>query len=169
VAKGSTIHIIPGNVLIDMPVVQLKLLERLKKRMNLLKTGPEIEWGEEFSIQIKELDEQHKKLFTLVNDFIKAKQKQELKRIAQGIMNHAKEHFEYEESLMQKDGYPEYQTHKKEHARLLRQLKTYNERLNEDGKLLLAEIIRFLKSWLVKHTLTVDRKYMKFFHSKDIT
>lgn len=169
VAKSSTMKIIPGNVLKDIPVVQLTLLERLKKRMNLLKTGPGIEWGDEFSMQIKELDEQHKKHFKLVNDFINASQKQELKKIIMDIIDYAKGHFEYEEGLMQKYGYPEYQTHKKEHDKLLREIKTYHERLNEGGKILLAEIIRFLKNWLVKHTLTVDRKYINLFHSKGLS
>jgi hemerythrin-like metal-binding protein len=98
-----------------------------------------------------------------------ATQKQELKRIVTDIINHAKGHFEYEEGLMQKYRYPDYQTHKKEHERLLRELKTYHGRLNDGGKILISEIIHFLKSWLVKHTLTVDRKYINLFHSKGLS
>ncbi|UCB45878.1 MAG: bacteriohemerythrin [Spirochaetota bacterium] len=169
VAKNSKMKIIPGNVLKGVPVVQLTLLERLKKRMNLIKTGPGIEWGDEFSMKIKELDEQHKALFQLVNEFITAPQKQELKKIAMNIINHTKRHFEYEEGLMQKYRYPDFQTHKKEHEKLLRELKTYHGRLNDSGKILISEIIHFLKSWLVKHTLTVDRKYINLFHSKGLS
>jgi hemerythrin len=169
VAKGSTLYTIPGDSLKDIPIVQLKLLERLKKRMNLLKSGPGIEWGDEFSMQIKELDDQHKKLFTLVNDFINASQKKELKRIFKDIFDHAKRHFEYEQNLMNEHNYPEYQTHKNEHEQLLKKIKSYHARLDEGGKILLSEIRRFLKSWLVKHTLTVDRKYIKFFHGKSVS
>jgi hemerythrin len=42
-------------------------------------------------------------------------------------------------------------------------------RLQNEKRAVLPELLEFLKEWLIKHTLTVDRKYIRFFQEKGVS
>jgi hemerythrin len=171
--RRSKVYVIPGEALEDIPIVQLKLLEKLKKRMKILKMRFGIEWCDEYSVGIQQLDEQHRVLFRIANDLLTASEKKSsitrIENLLEELLRAAGSHFTYEETLMKKNGYPGYNAHRDVHIRLLHDIDGFLARLKHEKRKLLPELLEFLREWLIRHTLTVDRKYIKFFRDKEVS
>ena len=76
-----------------------------------------LEWDDKYSVGISIIDEQHKKLFDLINRTLYAKElgynKEALRVILEGMTYYTLKHFKTEENYMKEFNYPEYQSHKK--------------------------------------------------------
>ncbi len=85
-----------------------------------------IEWNDLYSVNIEEMDQQHKQLLNIVNEFDKAveakKEEETTKKILKNLLDSAGMHFKKEEELMDQHGYPEIAEHKKQHNNLLEEL-----------------------------------------------
>jgi len=171
--RRSKVFVIPGRDLEDIPAVQLKLLEALKKRTKLLKTRFGIEWSDDYSVRIQQIDAQHKTLFRIANDILNETESKStitrIEKLLSELLKAAVSHFRDEEKLMRENAYPGYKVHSDAHVRILHELDLFLSRLKDEKRALLPELLEFLKGWLVRHTLTVDRKYMKFLHDKGIS
>ncbi len=126
-----------------------------------------MKWQDSFSVGIEEIDNQHKKLISMINSLYKAIKKGEgqkiLKDILEGLVQYVDEHFGTEERYMEEYNYPGYLAHKKEHDKFTEQvLKVYQE--FEQGKpVVTIDLMEFLKKWLKNHILGTDKKYAPFF------
>ncbi|HUI30475.1 MAG TPA: bacteriohemerythrin [Candidatus Acidoferrales bacterium] len=127
---------------------------------------PFIEWSQDLSVNIDEIDDQHRKLVDLINllyDSMKeGKGKDELGKILNDLADNTVHHFETEEKLLQKYDYPEYASHKKEHDDLARQVSIIKAQYEKGNTTISIEMLGFLKSWLNNHILTSDKKYSTF-------
>ncbi|MGD9718617.1 MAG: bacteriohemerythrin, partial [Sulfurimonadaceae bacterium] len=78
-----------------------------------------IAWDNNYKIGIDAIDQQHKKLFVLVNKLYDLEDegdfKQELKQILYDFSDYMKTHFKDEEAYMESIGYPALSEHKKYH------------------------------------------------------
>jgi hemerythrin len=122
-----------------------------------------IEWDEKYSVQISSLDEQHKKLFDMINDFYAALNKKgqddTLQSLLDGLLKYTAIHFTHEEALMKRSRYPGLAAQQAAHAAFIKKVLDAQKR-HEEGKLVLSvEITGFLKSWLTEHILLSDGKY----------
>ena len=130
-----------------------------------------ITWSNDYSVRVKELDNQHHKLFDLVNDLHESmrigKGKAIIESVLNGLVDYAKTHLAYEEQLMKSHGYSGYASQKMAHDALTRQVSEYVER-HKEGKITTIEIMGFLKDWLTKHILGSDKMYSKFFNDKGV-
>lgn len=128
-------------------------------------------WSEKFSVNIKEIDGQHMKLFDLVNNLHDAmksgKGKDALGKVLSELVDYTVYHFGTEEKLFQKYGYPEYSQHKREHDNLSKKAKELNEKLTAEN-IITIEVMNFLKDWLNSHILSTDKKYSSFLNSKGV-
>jgi hemerythrin len=125
-----------------------------------------VEWDMTYSVSVPEMDEQHKKLFSLINDFydnIKIGQNKEtLLPIINGLNDYAGVHFKAEEAVMAKYKYPELDMHKKLHEEFVAKAVDLKNRL-ESGRLVISlEVTSFIMDWLVKHIKGADKKYGEF-------
>jgi hemerythrin-like metal-binding protein len=72
-------------------------------------------------------------------------------------------HFAAEERLMQQAGYPDLQSHKEAHEKLLAKVQDYQRRFQGGDRSVTAEISQFLMTdWLVKHILGMDELYAPY-------
>lgn len=123
-------------------------------------------WREEYSVGVDELDAQHKKLVKLIDDLYRAMKagdgREALVDALDRLMLYCKTHFETEERLLARYGYPESEAHKAKHAKMTQQV----VKLRGDyrsGKLTSPiQITNFLKGWLSKHIQGTDRRYAGF-------
>ena len=83
-------------------------------------------------------------------------------------MNYAQTHFKTEETYFEKFGYPETDTHKKEHADFTQRVSEFKEKFDEDRLGLSIEVMTFLSRWLLNHIKIVDMKYASFFNEKGL-
>jgi hemerythrin len=131
-----------------------------------------IEWSEELSVGIQEIDEQHKVLVNCVNELHDALDQKRGFEVTAGILSKLDEytrvHFAVEESLMRIMGYPEYERHKKEHDNLIEQLTTIREKYTADHHSVTFELMYFLKQWLTHHILETDKHYSPYLLARGI-
>ena len=124
---------------------------------------PLIEWTEELSVGIQEIDEQHKVLVGLVNEMHQAIHEhhgsETAKRILDRLGEYTRIHFAVEESLMRLFEYPDYEAHKKQHEELIGQLIQYQARVASGTTKISFELLHFLKLWLAEHILASDKEY----------
>jgi len=172
VTRRSKVFVVPGEILADIPIVQLKLFERLKKRVKRLKTRFGIEWSNEYSLHIEQIDVQHRKLFTLAGEILVATEKKSPVSVIEKLLGElhkaADAHFKHEETVLKDNGYPGLEDHRKIHKGLIGELERLSSRFRVEKRVALPELLKFLREWLVRHTLTVDRKYIRFLHEKGV-
>jgi hemerythrin-like metal-binding protein len=116
-----------------------------------------------YSVQVKELDEQHRMIFDFINRVhaaIKRRAKrQELIPILRDMADFTAKHFANEERLMKAARFSALESHKPIHAKLLKDLGDALRRLENNEDVNLIELMVFLKDWLVNHIQGTDKKY----------
>lgn len=131
-----------------------------------------VEWSNELSVGIEEIDAQHQILVELLNEIHQAIQQRQGIEVARHIIDrldeYARVHFAVEESLMRILNYPEYEQHREDHDRLIEQLGELRVKLEEGKGSLNFELAHFLKLWLTKHIMEVDKRYVSYFLGQGI-
>jgi len=129
-------------------------------------------WTNSMSVNIKEIDEQHKRLVDLINqlhDAMKSGKGQEaLGKILSELADYTVYHFGTEEKLFKQYGYPEYARHKKAHDDLTKQVMEIKKSFDAGSSVVTVEVMNFLKDWLTKHILDADKKYTPYLNSKGV-
>ena len=114
------------------------------------------------------IDEEHKKLFGILNKAILAKRNNdnpdELRDVFREIINYALTHFRTEETYMKEFDYPEYQSHREEHSGFSTEIIAYLDKVVKGDYQIANEIIEYLKWWLVNHIQVTDKKYIDCFN-----
>ncbi len=130
------------------------------------------DWNETLSVKIKTIDDQHKRLIDLINDFYDCinnrSNNESISRLINGMKNYAMMHFVKEESLMKQYKYNDYELHKKEHDEFIMKVVDFEEKFNSNRLIVSLEITRFLKDWIKKHIQGTDMLYSDFFIKKGV-
>lgn len=131
-----------------------------------------IEWSDEYSVKVQEMDDQHKKLIGIINDLHAAmkagKGKDSLEATVKGLVDYVSIHFAAEEKLMKTNGYPEYLQQKAKHDELTKQVLDFQKSFHDGKAILTVEMMSFLKDWLIHHIKGMDKKYGPFLNSKGV-
>lgn len=126
-----------------------------------------IEWNDSLSVRILSIDNQHKRLIDLINNFYKNIQEQTSKEKMSDLIRSLKEytiiHFSTEEKYMKKFGFPDYEMHKAEHEKFVDRVHSFEERYKTGKLLLTVEVTNFIKDWVSNHIMQTDKKYSEFF------
>ncbi len=122
-----------------------------------------IEWTDELSVGIQEIDEQHKILVGLLNRLYEAIIKKtddlEIERVLNELAQYTVIHFAVEESLMRIFNYPDYEEHKRHHEELTQQVVDLQRKLNQGEVSISMEVLHFLRHWLTEHIMGEDKRY----------
>lgn len=129
-----------------------------------------IDWNDDLSVGIQEIDDQHQFLVELLNKLHRAIHQRQGKAAAEAILvelvDYTKIHFAVEESLMRILGYPAYDDHKQQHDHLISEIHELQEKLASGKKSITFELLHFLRIWLTKHIMEDDQHYSPFFLSR---
>ena len=131
-----------------------------------------LKWDDSFSVKVAEIDQQHLKLVSMINELHDAmkqgKGRDVLGGIVSGLISYTATHFNTEEKYFDRFGYPEADSHKKEHIAFVQKVSEFNDGF-EKGKLALTiEVVNFLVDWLQKHIKGTDMRYSQFFNEKGL-
>ena len=121
-----------------------------------------IQWIPEYSVGNADLDEQHKVLFTMINDFFHQSDKESAILLFQNLSSYIDLHFEAEESLLRQINYPDTDGHIKKHADLRGKFTLLEGKLDDYDIEVHHKIGIFLYNWLAKHILEEDMDYKSY-------
>lgn len=173
--EDSELYEIPGEMLADIPIVRWKLFETYERRRRLILTHgrdeqPVFEWRDEFGVDVMQMDEHHQTMFEMGAHLVRAMKDsgsgENLDEAMTFLVKYARYHFQEEEEILKKFGYPDYKKHKKAHKRLLDELLDLRHRLESGNLPPERELIDFFQEWVTDHILDMDLKYARFFKDK---
>ena len=122
----------------------------------------DIVWGQVLSVEIDEIDEDHRKLLDIFNilnhSLIDGESPDYLTAVLEELINCTIWHFSHEERLMLKYGYNEIEEHKAMHQELIKNAKELQHKILQAGKPIADEDVVFLERWLTEHILTDDMR-----------
>lgn len=128
-------------------------------------------WSDDLKLGLPEIDKGHKQLVDLCNRFVSAADDpdssgESLAAILADLTAAAQAHFSTEETLLDRNGFPDLGSHRADHDRLLVQIQTLRQRFQNLGPHrfetgLFSETAEFLHTWLIDH-IRDDRPFRPF-------
>ncbi|WP_440945687.1 bacteriohemerythrin [Methanosarcina sp. T3] len=129
---------------------------------------PIIKWTDSFSVNIVEIDAQHKKLVEMINRLYDAmkvgKSKDVMGEILDNLISYTETHFKTEEKYFDLYRYPEKETHKAEHEKFTEIVTKFKKDFDSGNAIISIEVMNFLKEWLTNHINGSDKRYTKCFN-----
>ena len=117
-------------------------------------------WDNSLSVQVQEIDEDHRKLvdlFNMLNHSVEeGDESNYIEAVMEELISCTVWHFRHEERLMLKYGYEGFAEHKTEHQELIDSAMILQQKLLQEGKTVSREDIDFLEYWLTGHILGAD-------------
>ncbi|MCK5032280.1 MAG: hemerythrin family protein [Calditrichia bacterium] len=131
-----------------------------------------IKWSDEMSVNIKEIDDQHKKLIEIINNLfiamLEGKAQDIINKTVDELINYAEYHFSTEENYFEKHNYPGFHSHKIQHSYYKDEILNYKQELLNGKSTVPTDVFNFLKDWLTEHIMNSDKKYSKYLNNKGV-
>lgn len=133
---------------------------------------PLMSWSDSLSVNVEEINTQHKRLLELINQLHDAmgqgKGREVVGKVLDGLIDYTRTHFAYEERLMVAQVYPSYLKHKVEHDALTKKVLDLQSRFLSGEIVITMEVMNFLKDWLSTHIMNVDKLFGAYLNGKGI-
>lgn len=130
-------------------------------------------WRKEYNINVKEMDNQHNSLVSLINDLQQAVNEgqgsERMGEILNSLLAYTDKHFAAEEKLMKKHGFPGFDEHKGKHIKMRGKVQSLIRDYNAGRASITFSVLKFLQDWLIKHIMETDRKYAAYLNKKGIS
>jgi hemerythrin len=126
-----------------------------------------IDWDEKYSVNIAEIDKQHKHFMSIINELhdalmIDQHPKQVIERIVNELVDYTDYHFKTEEKLFEQHNYPGKDVHKQQHDDLRAQAYKLRDDFAANRVEIDLSVLSFLTEWLVEHILGSDMEYSPY-------
>jgi hemerythrin len=178
--EEASVFAIDESVLSNIPEITWKLFETYSKRLNMafhqhFYLKPIICWQEEYTVEVHEMDLQHKTLFEKANalyvllresspwiELSPKKEhipKQHILETLEDLIEYTRYHFESEEKLLEKHKYEAIGKQQKEHAFFVSRLSSFENDIEKNRRNAKKRFIGLFKDWFVNHILQLDRQY----------
>ena len=127
-----------------------------------------IEWNDSFSVGVADIDHEHKTLIELINQLYTNLQQgasaEDIDDFFGEIFAHISAHFALEEKIMRDNNYYEYEAHKKEHERLLEEIRNMMDDCIKNTEIDEQDLSTRLQGWFSEHFRTMDSRLHKALH-----
>jgi len=129
-------------------------------------------WKDEYSVGVKMLDDDHKKLIDLLNQFRTAYDYHTSHRFEKesldALVAYTRFHFQREEELLEQHDYADVESHKEQHRRMIEQVERFVDLYNEQGHDALEQVADFLSDWLINHINGTDKQYTQHLNDNGV-
>jgi hemerythrin len=133
---------------------------------------PLLEWSDDFSVHVAEIDGQHRRLVAILNELYEAMKtgqpEEQLEQLIGQLAQYAGEHFATEEKYMLQTGYTGYTAHCNEHTAFTAQVTDFITGLNGGRFSLSMEIATYVRDWIRTHVMGTDQQYSAWFNQHGI-
>ena len=132
-----------------------------------------VSWKDEYSVGIAVIDDDHRKLLNLINQFqtavfYRTGEQFEDEAFA-ALIEYTQTHFEREEQLMSENGYPDFEAHQAEHRKMIDLVEARMAEHSKQGRQKAMEAMAtYLRDWLINHINGTDQAYAGFLHEKGV-
>jgi len=128
-------------------------------------------WQEKYETGNKQVDDEHKEIFNLVQKVIDAAfedRGEKVETIIDFLANYTIKHFEHEERLMLESNYPNLYAHKKQHSDFLDEVKKLKAKvtLENDSAANNVAINKVIVNWLTNHVLGSDMVMAEYYRKR---
>ena len=131
-----------------------------------------VEWKDDYSVGIDSIDQQHKKLLSLINQLQTAVDystgEQFEREALDELVDYTKTHFTYEEGLMRDNDYPDFEPHKAQHEKMFEKVREVLAEYEQDQDTAMANAAEYLKDWLINHINGTDKEYSSYLIGKGV-
>lgn len=122
-----------------------------------------IEWKPSYSVGVPRFDQQHQKLFQLMNQLheamSKGQAKEHLSAIVDALSSYTKTHFAEEEASLDRVRYKDLAAHKVLHRQFEAKVDGFGREIKQGTVGVSIQVMDFLNDWLVNHIMKIDRDY----------
>ncbi len=121
-----------------------------------------MQWVPELETGIDIIDEQHRRIVDYINELDQARQTgnaNDVKHVLEKLVDYTITHFQFEEELQERAGYPFVKAHRRVHAIFTKRVGTFQARART-GEDVVPELMSMLKVWLSSHIKGDDRDYV---------
>lgn len=131
-----------------------------------------MQWDERYSVNVAEIDRQHRQLFALYNKLhaamLHGEGNQMLDLIFDELVAYTRTHFKEEEDRFRAINYADTQAHIKEHEAFIGRLAELQDKFHARKAFLTIEILAFIRNWLNEHIKGTDQQYKQSFNEHGI-
>ena len=125
-----------------------------------------MEWTEKYSVGNALVDAYHHIFFQMVSEYREALAHQAPPAMEERIaflVDYTLMHFDSEEKLMEKAGYPDLDAHKEQHTLFREKMLDLQKRFREDSAAVSAEEVLYLiQDWFSHHILGTDMEFKPY-------
>lgn len=125
-----------------------------------------VDWSNELSIGIPEIDAEHQNLVAILNELDEAthagKGTRIMGQILERLLDYTETHFNSEEALMVASEYPGLALHRLQHRQLTGKAVKLRQKFVGSNQRITREMMEFLKYWLSNHILVDDKAFGAF-------
>ncbi len=129
-------------------------------------------WSTRYHTGIQLIDEQHKELFSTVNELRRAVQtgadRQVIAHLLASLLEASARHFSSEESFMAEHGYPDLAQHVAEHVAMLTSLKELQSKFLESHQSMAMMVPTFMEGWFKHHISDGDFGFVTFLKARGL-
>jgi hemerythrin-like metal-binding protein len=129
-----------------------------------------LEWQDEYTVGVKELDDQHRSLLTMINKLLVEQGEiynaAKFPKALSALIHYAYTHFATEERHLLQVHFPSLEEHIKEHIEFIMKTVGFALRIENNGDELRNELLHYLKGWYSHHVLGTDRTYISYLSPK---
>jgi hemerythrin-like metal-binding protein len=138
-------------------------IERMLKDLDR-EEAPTLVWQDRLSVGNEVMDGDHHRLFNLFNQLSAAQTSNAdaatLEKCLAELVAYTGYHFEREEELMRKAGYPDLESHIREHQAFVRKATEAVQAFNQSkSTTIILDVLKLVRGWLVNHIQKEDQRY----------
>jgi len=136
-----------------------------------------LEWQPIYSVNVKEIDEQHKKIFAILNQIFTLKKnlaqsiptREEVSKVLNELKDYSIYHFGTEEKYFKEFNFPDQTTHIAQHEQYKKSLSELEKKWETSAiSEVVGELADFLQGWWLGHIQNSDVQYTDFFNQKGL-
>ena len=124
-------------------------------------------WDDTYSVNAHMLDNQHKSLFSIINEVrnacISGADKQAMLTVINKLYDYSATHFRDEESVLRAKDSSLLEQQQTQHAIFLDYVISLEQKIQSDTEMVNQDILTFLQVWWEEHILKIDKQYSTLF------
>lgn len=120
-------------------------------------------WNDSYSVKVAMCDQQHKKLFEIINELSDAMRtgrgQDVVSKTVGELLQYTRTHFQQEEALLQKTSYPQLTAHQELHKKFVADIEALAKQARSGETVNSIKVLNLLRDWLVNHIQKTDKLY----------